>query len=72
MPTQPTLFISHGGPNIVTDDSPARSHLVSLADTLPQKPSAIIIASAHYEADGAAGGIRPETGDDLRLRRVRT
>ncbi len=52
MATQPTIFISHGGPNIVTDDTPARTHLLNLASTLPDKPSAIVIASAHFETDG--------------------
>ncbi len=52
MAVQPTLFISHGGPNIVTEPSEARTHLEGLARTLPAKPSAIVIASAHFETDG--------------------
>ena len=62
MSTQPTLFISHGGPNIVTDDSLARSHLMSLAEMLPQKPSAIIVASAHFETEGASVVSDPAPG----------
>lgn len=54
MAIQPTLFISHGGPNIVTDDTQARTHLAGLAASLPERPSAIIIASAHFETDGPA------------------
>lgn len=52
MVAQPSLFISHGGPNIVTDETLARTHLAGLASTLPEKPSAIVIASAHFEANG--------------------
>lgn len=62
MATQPTLFISHGGPNIVTEDTPARAHLSGLAATLPEKPSAIVIASAHFETDGAAVVSDPSPG----------
>jgi 4,5-DOPA dioxygenase extradiol len=49
----PTLFISHGGPNIVTSDTPARHYLEGLA-TLVAKPSAIVIVSAHFETDGVS------------------
>lgn len=48
----PSLFISHGGPNIVTEPSEARDYLQSLPQTLG-KPKAIVIASAHFETDGA-------------------
>ena len=49
---QPSLFISHGGPNIVLEDSPARRYLQDLSK-LTGKPDAIVIASAHFETDGA-------------------
>lgn len=49
----PTLFISHGGPNVVTDPSEAHDFLKSL-HTLVDRPSAIVIASAHFEAAGPA------------------
>ncbi|BCH32394.1 dioxygenase [Mesorhizobium sp. L-8-10] len=54
MTAMPTLFISHGGPNIVTDDSPAREYLRTLSELLPAKPKAIVIVSAHFETDGVA------------------
>jgi 4,5-DOPA dioxygenase extradiol len=49
----PTLFISHGGPNIVISDTPARHYLESLSTLLP-KPRAIVIVSAHFETNGVA------------------
>jgi 4,5-DOPA dioxygenase extradiol len=43
----PSLFISHGSPLLVVEESPARDFLASYARTLP-KPRAIVIASAHF------------------------
>lgn len=51
MPSLPTLFISHGGPNIVTSDLDARTFLEHLSDSLP-RPKAIVLVSAHFETDG--------------------
>jgi len=48
----PTLFISHGGPNIITDPSEARDYLISLS-YLVGRPNAIVIASAHFETQDA-------------------
>lgn len=53
MTTLPTLFLSHGGPNIVTDDSEARDFLKGLSGLLP-RPKAIVIASAHFETGGVS------------------
>lgn len=61
MAAMPTLFISHGGPNIVTDDSAARDYLRGLSDRL-QKPRAIVIVSAHFETDGVAVVTDPAPG----------
>ena len=47
----PSLFISHGGPNIILDDTPARDYLKSLP-SLVGRPRAIVVASAHFETDG--------------------
>lgn len=47
-----SLFISHGGPNIVTDPSEARDFLETLSGRIG-RPKAIVIASAHFETDGA-------------------
>lgn len=47
----PSLFISHGGPNIVLDDMPARHFLEGLS-SLVERPKAIVIMSAHFETHG--------------------
>lgn len=49
MDTLPTLFLSHGAPNVVLHDTPARRFFDGLAGALP-RPAAILVASAHYEA----------------------
>ncbi len=46
----PTLFVSHGAPNMVLYDSPARTFLQGLAATLP-RPEAILVMSAHFETN---------------------
>lgn len=51
MTTLPSLFISHGGPNIVLDDMPARHFLEGLS-SLVERPRAIVIMSAHFETHG--------------------
>ncbi|MCR9122802.1 MAG: dioxygenase [Phyllobacteriaceae bacterium] len=51
MEPMPTIFVSHGGPNVVTDPSEARAYLEGLSGRLP-RPRAIVIASAHFETDG--------------------
>ena len=58
----PTLFISHGGPNIVTDPSEARDYLKTLSQRFG-KPKAIVIASAHFEVDDVTAVVAdPEPG----------
>jgi 4,5-DOPA dioxygenase extradiol len=44
----PTLFLSHGSPMLVLTESPARDFLRGLGRELG-KPSAIMVASAHWE-----------------------
>ena len=51
--TMPTLFISHGGPNIITDPSEARDYLEHLSQHVG-KPKAIVNASAHFEVGDVA------------------
>jgi 4,5-DOPA dioxygenase extradiol len=46
----PTLFLSHGSPDIVLRDTPAAGFLRGLAATVP-RPRAIVVASAHWEED---------------------
>jgi 4,5-DOPA dioxygenase extradiol len=45
----PALFVSHGSPMIVLDESPARTFLESLGPDLP-RPNAILVVTAHFEA----------------------
>lgn len=47
----PTLFVSHGAPTFPLTDAPARSFLEGLAPHLGLRPSAILVVSAHWEAD---------------------
>jgi 4,5-DOPA dioxygenase extradiol len=49
----PSLFISHGAPNIILSDLPAKVFLETMANDLPT-PKAIIVVSAHFEHDGVA------------------
>ena len=42
------LFISHGAPTLGMTDTPARTFLRELGQTLP-RPKAIVVASAHWE-----------------------
>lgn len=49
----PTLFVSHGAPNLVLDTSPARTFLETLAQRF-DRPRAILIASAHFETSGVS------------------
>jgi len=63
----PSLFISHGSPDIVLRDTPAKAFLNEYGRTLG-KPGAIIIASAHYETERPAvsAAPHPETIYDFR------
>jgi 4,5-DOPA dioxygenase extradiol len=49
----PTLFLSHGAPNVALHDLPARRFFDGLAESLP-RPRAIVVVSAHYERAGPA------------------
>jgi 4,5-DOPA dioxygenase extradiol len=48
---QPSLFLSHGAPDLALKDSPARAFLAELGTRL-KRPDAIVIASAHDERPG--------------------
>ena len=45
----PALFVSHGAPTFPLTDAPARHFLEQLAATLPERPRAILVISAHWE-----------------------
>jgi 4,5-DOPA dioxygenase extradiol len=49
MPTLPTLFVSHGAPTLPLTDADAKRFLETLGDALPERPRAILVASAHWE-----------------------
>jgi len=53
----PSLFLSHGSPMLALEDIPARAFLRELGPAMEaayRRPSAILIASAHWETEHAA------------------
>ena len=62
----PSLFISHGAPDIVLQDLPATRFLRDLGRRLP-RPQAIVVASAHWTTRALAVeiGARPPTIHDF-------
>ena len=49
MTALPSLFLSHGSPNLALYESPTRDFFRALGEKLP-RPQAIVIMSAHFEA----------------------
>jgi 4,5-DOPA dioxygenase extradiol len=49
----PTLFLSHGAPDLVLSETPARDFLSTLASRF-ERPESILIISAHWETAGTA------------------
>ena len=49
MTSLPSLFLSHGAPNLALYESPTRDFLRALGEKLP-RPEAILIMSAHFDA----------------------
>ncbi|OPA76356.1 dioxygenase [Paenibacillus selenitireducens] len=45
----PSFFVAHGAPSLVLEEHAYTSFLKNLASTLPSKPKAIVIFSAHWE-----------------------
>ena len=78
MTRQPTLFISHGSPDIAIAETEATAFLRKLAREI-ERPDAIVVASAHFEGEGRvliSGNAAPETihdfgGFDPRLNEIR-
>lgn len=58
----PSLFISHGAPTLLIEDSPTRTFLGGLGRA-PGRPKAILCVSAHWETERPAltAATRPET-----------
>lgn len=55
----PSLFLSHGSPMLAVEDSPAGRFLDGLGAQLP-RPRAIVVASAHFEAERPSVGAAPQ------------
>ena len=53
MARMPSLFVSHGAPNLILYDSPATRFLSEYAGGI-EKPAAILSVSAHFETDRPA------------------
>ncbi|MBB4001843.1 DODA-type extradiol aromatic ring-opening family dioxygenase [Aurantimonas endophytica] len=67
MPLMPSLFISHGSPDVAIAETEATRFLRGLGAALP-RPRAIVVASAHFEAEGrvlVSGDAAPETIHDF-------
>ncbi|MSP76223.1 MAG: dioxygenase [Rhodospirillaceae bacterium] len=64
--SMPTVFVSHGAPTLILEDSPARAFLASLGKQLP-RPRAIVAVSAHWDTDVPAVSLarQPETIHDF-------
>jgi 4,5-DOPA dioxygenase extradiol len=64
---QPSLFLSHGAPDLALSDAPARAFLEGFFDQWPERPKAILVASAHWETRGVmiSGTAKPETIHDF-------
>lgn len=55
----PALFLSHGSPMLAVEDSAAGRFLDGLGAQLP-RPRAIVVASAHFEAERPSVGAAPQ------------
>jgi 4,5-DOPA dioxygenase extradiol len=66
MPSFPALFVSHGAPTLIIEDTPAHHFLAGLGKTLG-RPKEILIASAHWESDipSVSTVARPDTIHDF-------
>ena len=57
----PTLFLSHGSPMLVIENSEARDFLAAFGKTLP-RPRAMVVATAHFETARPAVGADAQPG----------
>lgn len=57
----PTIFVSHGAPSIILDDSPARDFLRQLGKDLG-RPKAIVCVSAHWTTLEPRVTMHPQPG----------
>ncbi|MFZ1682479.1 MAG: class III extradiol ring-cleavage dioxygenase [Rhizobiaceae bacterium] len=61
MTAMPSLFVSHGGPNVVIEPSEAHDYLASIP-ALVGRPKAIVMVSAHFETEGPVVVTDPAPG----------
>lgn len=63
----PALFLSHGAPDLLFSDAPARRFLEGLIGHFLERPRAIVVASAHWETEGVkvTGSAQPRTIHDF-------
>lgn len=59
MAPMPSVFVSHGAPNLVLQQAPARHFLEALGQSLP-RPRAILAVTAHWETAAPAVGAAPQ------------
>ncbi|SMH59169.1 DODA-type extradiol aromatic ring-opening family dioxygenase [Azospirillum agricola] len=66
MPVFPSVFVSHGAPTLVLENSAGRDFLATLGTRLG-RPSAILAVSAHWttRVPAVSGASRPETVHDF-------
>jgi 4,5-DOPA dioxygenase extradiol len=57
----PSLFVSHGAPTIILDETPAREAMTKLAEGL-RHPTAIVCVTAHWETQVPAIGSAARPG----------
>ncbi|MBX2854262.1 MAG: dioxygenase [Rhodobacteraceae bacterium] len=64
--SQPSLFVSHGSPTLVLDNTPARDFLKAWGSDAP-RPKAILVISAHWETEQPTVSMaqQPETIHDF-------
>lgn len=60
----PSLFVSHGAPDLLLTEAPAKQFLQGLLAQLPYRPKAILVSSAHWETPEPAINA-PETNDTI-------
>ncbi|EMC94541.1 hypothetical protein BAUCODRAFT_35767, partial [Baudoinia panamericana UAMH 10762] len=69
MPRTPVYFVSHGGPTIMEETShPAYAKLQAIGREITQevKPKAVVVFSAHWQADGP-NAVEVNTATDMDL-----
>ena len=62
----PTVFVSHGAPTLILEDSPGRAFLAGLGERLG-RPKAVLAVSAHWmtREPSVSGATAPETIHDF-------